>query len=495
MENALLIGLSRQIALRRELEVVANNIANLNTTGFKADGAVFEEFIDAGRARGNQFAAPTASVSFVQDRATWHDMSQGPIAADRQSARRRDRRQRLPGRCRRRAANATPATARCRSTRTGQLVTSEGYPGARRGRPDQVPAQRPATSPISRDGTISVREGGTPRPSSRGKLRLVDFDNAAAAAEGRRQRPSRRRTASPQPAPTRMPHVVQGAIEKSNVRARRRDDAHDRGHAQLHRRSPPCCSSRATCAARDRAARRSSGLNEIRRIAHASTSHRRDRNDGPGTQRPGHLQQHRQHAHHRLQAPARRIPGPALRARAPRRHADLGPGQHPAGRHRTRLRRQDRRHAAPDDAGRARCRPARNSTSPSAAKASSRSRCRTAAPPIPATARSSSTRRAASSPRRAMSCSPASPSRRTPPSITINAQGQVSVTLPGTTTPTPGRPDRTRDVRQQGRPARHRRQPVSRNAGLRHARRTARPAPTASATCSRASSNRPMSKR
>ena len=38
MENALLVGLSRQIALQRELDVVANNIANLNTTGFKADG-------------------------------------------------------------------------------------------------------------------------------------------------------------------------------------------------------------------------------------------------------------------------------------------------------------------------------------------------------------------------------------------------------------------------------------------------------------------------
>ena len=41
MENTLLIGLSRQIALQRELDVVANNIANINTTGFKADGAVF----------------------------------------------------------------------------------------------------------------------------------------------------------------------------------------------------------------------------------------------------------------------------------------------------------------------------------------------------------------------------------------------------------------------------------------------------------------------
>src|SRR5262245_14885645 len=45
MENTLLIGLSRQIALHRELEVVANNIANLDTTGYKSDGSVFHEYL------------------------------------------------------------------------------------------------------------------------------------------------------------------------------------------------------------------------------------------------------------------------------------------------------------------------------------------------------------------------------------------------------------------------------------------------------------------
>jgi len=45
MENASLVGLSRQIALARELDVVANNIANLNTTGFKADNMVFHEHL------------------------------------------------------------------------------------------------------------------------------------------------------------------------------------------------------------------------------------------------------------------------------------------------------------------------------------------------------------------------------------------------------------------------------------------------------------------
>ena len=45
MGNAQLVGLSRQIALARELDVVANNIANLDTTGYKADGSIFEEYL------------------------------------------------------------------------------------------------------------------------------------------------------------------------------------------------------------------------------------------------------------------------------------------------------------------------------------------------------------------------------------------------------------------------------------------------------------------
>ena len=35
MENALLVGLSRQMALSHELDVVANNIANIDTTGLQ----------------------------------------------------------------------------------------------------------------------------------------------------------------------------------------------------------------------------------------------------------------------------------------------------------------------------------------------------------------------------------------------------------------------------------------------------------------------------
>ena len=43
MDNALLLSLSNQMVTRRTMEVIANNIANMNTTGFKRESPVFEE--------------------------------------------------------------------------------------------------------------------------------------------------------------------------------------------------------------------------------------------------------------------------------------------------------------------------------------------------------------------------------------------------------------------------------------------------------------------
>lgn len=37
MENTLLVGLSRQVALEHQLDMIANNVANIDTNGFKAD--------------------------------------------------------------------------------------------------------------------------------------------------------------------------------------------------------------------------------------------------------------------------------------------------------------------------------------------------------------------------------------------------------------------------------------------------------------------------
>src|SRR5438045_2707544 len=63
MENTLLVGLSRQVALERQLDVIANNIANVNTTGFKAEKSTFEEFLRTPASEDN-FVGGDRRVSF-----------------------------------------------------------------------------------------------------------------------------------------------------------------------------------------------------------------------------------------------------------------------------------------------------------------------------------------------------------------------------------------------------------------------------------------------
>lgn len=76
MQNALLIGLSRQTILERQLDVIANNVANVNTAGFKADNSLFEEYLTSG-AHEDNFVGNDRRVSYVQDRGTFRDFSQG----------------------------------------------------------------------------------------------------------------------------------------------------------------------------------------------------------------------------------------------------------------------------------------------------------------------------------------------------------------------------------------------------------------------------------
>jgi flagellar basal-body rod protein FlgF len=71
METPWLIGLSRQVALRREMDVVANNIANMNTPAYKAERMLFSEYL----------VRPQRNVplSFVEDKGMIRDLSEGPL--------------------------------------------------------------------------------------------------------------------------------------------------------------------------------------------------------------------------------------------------------------------------------------------------------------------------------------------------------------------------------------------------------------------------------
>jgi len=214
MENSLLVGLSRQMALSHELDIISNNIANVDTTGFKADNASFQEFLKTG-ARNGDFQGNDKRISFVLDRATWTDMSPGALqrtgnpldlAIDGKGF----------------FVVQTPQGQQ-RYTRngsfsinaTGQLVTSEG---------DQVVGNAgPITFQIndhdiniSSAGIITVREGAGIADSPRGQLQMASFDQPQRLQKAGTSQFIAPNGVTPNPLPANT-RVVQGALEKSNV--------------------------------------------------------------------------------------------------------------------------------------------------------------------------------------------------------------------------------------------------------------------------------------
>jgi flagellar basal-body rod protein FlgF len=214
MQNALLIGLSRQISLGRELEVVANNIANLGTTGYKGDGSVFQEFLMP-NASAQGFQGNDRRLSYVQDRATWHNFAPGPL---KETGNPLD--MAIDG-----DAFFVVQTARGeRYTRNGafqlnaagELVTSTGDRVLGDGGPITF---QPTDSnvAVNPDGSITVREGGlSTSDSARGKLRLVRFENVAQLQKDGTSLFTAPNGVTPEAAPASV-KVIRGAIEQSNV--------------------------------------------------------------------------------------------------------------------------------------------------------------------------------------------------------------------------------------------------------------------------------------
>jgi len=213
MENTLLIGLSRQTVLERQLDVVANNVANVNTAGFKADHTLFEEYLSPG-AHEDNFKSGDRRLSYVQDRGTFRDFSQGAtdqtknpldVAIDGggflvvQTA----------------GGERYTRDGGLQLNGQGQLVTAGGNPVLGSSGPISFqPGDHDVN--VTPDGTITVVEGNNRVDSVRGKLRLVSFADAQkllkeganlyAAGEGAAQ-------------PDTTSTVKQGFIEKSNVNA------------------------------------------------------------------------------------------------------------------------------------------------------------------------------------------------------------------------------------------------------------------------------------
>ncbi len=76
MDNSNLLALQAQRVLQRRMDVAANNLANLATTGFKADELVLETVDDTDA----HADADPSDIRFVRDIGLMRDMRQGEIA-------------------------------------------------------------------------------------------------------------------------------------------------------------------------------------------------------------------------------------------------------------------------------------------------------------------------------------------------------------------------------------------------------------------------------
>jgi flagellar basal-body rod protein FlgF len=211
MQNTLLVGLSRQMTLERQMDVVANNVANVNTSGFKADRSLFEEYLRSG-AHEDNFASSDRRVSFVQDRGTFHDFAPGnteltknplDVAIDGRGF----------------LVVQTPAGERytrdggLQINNQGQLVTTGGNPVLGTSGPIVFQPTDHDIS-IAADGNITVQEGIGRIDSVRGKLRMVSFADAQKLLKEGSNLYSAGGTA---PQADTKSQVRQGFIEKSNV--------------------------------------------------------------------------------------------------------------------------------------------------------------------------------------------------------------------------------------------------------------------------------------
>lgn len=203
MENALLVGLSAQLALRRSMEIVANNVANVSTAGFKRENPLFEQVL-ADIESGDRFGGQ-AQVAFVRDWGVLRDLSAGSFdqtggALDLA----------IEG-----GAYFTVQTPQGeRFTRDGQfkmdvngrLVTAMGDAVMGEGGEIVLPANAKDIK-IAADGTVSTQDGQV------GRIRLSSFEN-----ERKLKKDGGNLYVSDDPAlPAQNARVAQGFVERSNV--------------------------------------------------------------------------------------------------------------------------------------------------------------------------------------------------------------------------------------------------------------------------------------
>jgi len=169
MDISSFVLLSREQALKRRLDVAANNMANMDTAGFKRERPVFREYVETSP----EDAVPDArKMSFVLDFGAMHDASAG---AFKSTGNPMDVMIDGPGYLAVEAPDGGTAYTRAgfvKINETGQLTTAGGQRLlGEGGKPITVPVDQQANLSISTDGTVKGKDGPL------GRLAVTVFDD------------------------------------------------------------------------------------------------------------------------------------------------------------------------------------------------------------------------------------------------------------------------------------------------------------------------------
>lgn len=72
MENSIYLGLSRQVTLRTNMDIIAQNVANMNTTGYRGQNTLFQEYLSKPRGYDDP-------LSFVNDEGQYQITAPGSL--------------------------------------------------------------------------------------------------------------------------------------------------------------------------------------------------------------------------------------------------------------------------------------------------------------------------------------------------------------------------------------------------------------------------------
>lgn len=198
MENPIYIALSRQTALRRQMSVVANNVANMNTTGFKREMMVYQAYTEK--------VPFTAKMDFVIDQGTATDHKAGGLQVTNNTF---DVAINGPGYFQVDDGDALHYTRNGTFTLDGnnRLVTQQGYVVLdTQGNPLVVPGTGSGLT-ISEDGTIELDQERV------GQIAVYEFEDQRALKKTHYSLFETDQT----PNPAENSQVMQGMIEGSNV--------------------------------------------------------------------------------------------------------------------------------------------------------------------------------------------------------------------------------------------------------------------------------------